>query len=113
MDLAALTAAGVYDPAAANAPERLRLLQWLEDRGATLADIVEANRAGLLLQLAAHLKLRPAPYLTLAESAARIEVQAFYRAPSGEPPGVCRPRAMDKHMCTRIAAKASRQTSQI
>jgi adenylate cyclase len=74
MDLAELIAAGVYDPAAANAAERLRLLEWLADQGATVADLVDASRAGLLLHLAARLKLRPGPYLTLAESAARIGI---------------------------------------
>ncbi len=67
-------AAGLYDPSAPNAAERLELLHWLADRGTTLAQMVDAHRAGRLLLLAGRLSIRPGPFLTTREVAERIGV---------------------------------------
>src|SRR5205814_545802 len=65
-------AAGLYDPAAPDAPARLDLLEWLAAQGATLADMREAQlRWGALTGLAGDLALRAGERLTLAEVAAR------------------------------------------
>jgi class 3 adenylate cyclase len=45
-DEEALTAAGVYDPAAADAQERLALLRWLLAQGVTVEQIVDAQERG-------------------------------------------------------------------
>ena len=41
-------AAGLYDPHAPNAPDRLALLEWLAARGARLDQMVRAHREGWL-----------------------------------------------------------------
>jgi adenylate cyclase len=48
MDADALVAAGVYDPDAPEAEERLALLRWLLDEGVSLDQIVDAQRRGSL-----------------------------------------------------------------
>jgi len=63
-------AAGLYDPAAPEAADRLALLQWLAAQGTTLAQMVEAQRHGSLTGLAGDLTLRAGERLTLAEVAA-------------------------------------------
>jgi class 3 adenylate cyclase len=90
MNAADFARAGLYDPDGPNAPDRLRLLVWLADRGATLEQMIEANRAGVLPYLAGGLALRPGPYLTMREVADRIgvplaQVEAF-RLAFGLPP---------------------------
>ena len=72
MDAAEFEAAGLYDPQATNAAERLELLQWLASRGATVEQMVYAARETSLVGLAGDLALRPIPTLTLAELAASI-----------------------------------------
>jgi len=72
MTAAEFQAAGLYDPAAPDAPARLELLAWLAAQGATLADMREAQlRWGSLSGLAGDLALRAGERLTLAEVAAR------------------------------------------
>jgi len=88
--IAEFEAAGLYDASAPNAADRLALLRWLVERGATIAQMVEANRNGQLLYLAGRLHLRPGPYLTMREVATRIgatleQVDAF-RLAFGLPP---------------------------
>jgi class 3 adenylate cyclase len=68
----AFEAAGLYDPRAANAADRLALLEWLVGRGVTVEQMVRAQREGLLTALAGDVTLRPGPGRTLAEVAARI-----------------------------------------
>ena len=63
-------AAGLYDPGAPNAAERLALLRWLAARGVGLDEMVAAQRRGLLAALAGDLALRPGRRLTLAQLAA-------------------------------------------
>lgn len=71
MDAAQFQAAGLYDPAAPRAAERLELLEWLAGRGVTLAQMVRAARETSLSGVAGDLVLRPPPRLTLAEVAER------------------------------------------
>lgn len=73
-----LEAAGVYDPGAPDATERLNALRLVEARGATLSDIVAAHRENRLTRLAAELLFLPrAPTrLTLDEVAQRAGVTA-------------------------------------
>ncbi|HJQ83303.1 MAG TPA: adenylate cyclase regulatory domain-containing protein [Candidatus Binatia bacterium] len=72
MTAADFQAAGLYDPGARNAAERLELLEWLVAQGATLDDLREAQRRwGALSGVAGDLALRSGQRLTLAEIAAR------------------------------------------
>jgi len=73
MGAAEFEAAGLYDPNAPDAADRLALLQWLTDRGVTIAQMFEAGGAGRLTSIAGDMALNPpAPRLTLAEMAARM-----------------------------------------
>ena len=58
MDVDAWSAAGLYDPDAPDAADRCALLVFLAERGATLDDMVEAERAGGLVALAGDLNRR-------------------------------------------------------
>ena len=49
--------AGLYDPGAENAPMRLELLVHLSDRGATIEQMIEADRGERLVALVADLKM--------------------------------------------------------
>ena len=92
MNTADLEAAGLYDPRAANAADRLALLEWLAARGVTLEQMVAAARERLrtLTGLAGDLALRPGVSLTLAQLAARTglaeERIEVVRLASGLPP---------------------------
>jgi adenylate cyclase len=69
---AELEAAGVYDPAAPDAADRLALLEYLVEQGATVDDLVDAGPDGLAL-LASRLALwGPGDRLTLDEAVARL-----------------------------------------
>jgi adenylate cyclase len=71
---AELEAAGLYDPSAGDAPQRLALLEYLLDLGATLDDMVAEPPAELPV-LAFNLGLWPdRKRMTLAEAAERIEI---------------------------------------
>ena len=70
MTVADFEAAGLYDPAAPGAADRLALLEWLVSQGATLEQMVDAQRHGSLTGLAGDLVLRPGERLTLGEVAA-------------------------------------------
>jgi adenylate cyclase len=76
MDEAQFEAAGLYDPKAPNAAERLEALRWLAAQGTTMEQMVDALRRGVLLGAAADLALRPTPTLTAEDVAARIEATA-------------------------------------
>ncbi len=76
MDAAAFEAAGLYDPQAPNAAERLELLEWLASQGATIEQMVYAEREASLVGLAGDLALRPIPNLTLADLATRVGLPA-------------------------------------
>jgi adenylate cyclase len=55
MDVDALRAAGLYDPGSPDAPDRLALLEYLEERGATIAQMVEAEADDVLYALSSFL----------------------------------------------------------
>jgi len=76
MDVAEFEAAGLYDPRAPAAADRLALLRWLASRGITIEQMVHAARErGLTLTgLAGDLALRPGRRMTLAELAAEMGV---------------------------------------
>ena len=67
MTAADFEAAGLYDPKAANAAERLELLEFLAARGASLEQMTNAARVGLLTALAADLLLKRGQRHGLAE----------------------------------------------
>jgi adenylate cyclase len=72
MDLARLRAAGLYDPDAPTASDRLALLQYLDERGATVEQMVEADAEGLLYALSSYLAaFAPVEWIGLAEVAER------------------------------------------
>ena len=60
--------AGLYDPASSHAADRLALLEWLVEQGATMAQM---QRAASLTGLAGDLHLTPGQGLTLREAADR------------------------------------------
>ncbi len=60
---------GLYDPASSSAAERLNLLRWIEEQGATLSQMVAAREAGQLVSLGGDLRLRPGPRRTVEETA--------------------------------------------
>ncbi len=65
-------AAGLYDPGAPGAGERLELLEYLDGRGVALDAMIDADRAGGLAALASELPLRaPGDPLSAEEAAAR------------------------------------------
>jgi class 3 adenylate cyclase len=66
-----LTAAGLYDPTAPGAADRLALLEWLGDQGATLERLAHAVRTGTLDVVALELGRARGPRLTLEEASAR------------------------------------------
>jgi class 3 adenylate cyclase len=71
MNAADFEAAGLYDPAATNAAERLELLEWLASRGVTLETMIESARSGYLSALAGDLILKRGQRYSLAEVAQR------------------------------------------
>jgi adenylate cyclase len=60
--------AGLYEPGASNAGERLELLEHLDRLGATVEEMVDANERGVLVQLSSEL-LRRGVRLSLREAA--------------------------------------------
>jgi adenylate cyclase len=72
VDTTAWEAAGLYDPEAPDANERLALLAYLTERGATIDEMVEANRHGTMPGLAGQLLWeRYIPPVKVSELAAR------------------------------------------
>jgi len=69
-------AAGLYDPAAPNAANRLVLLEWIVQQGVSLEQMVHGLRGGALTGLAADLVLRPGKRLRLDEFAAQLGMPA-------------------------------------
>jgi adenylate cyclase len=65
---------GLYDPAAANASDRLALLRWLEERGLTLEEMVDAHARGRITGILGDRALRPGERLDARELAARCGV---------------------------------------
>jgi len=79
-------AAGLYDPGAPNAAERLELLEWLSARGVTIEQMKRSRLpGGTLTGLAADLTINPGAHLKLAELADRAgltveQVEAIRRS---------------------------------
>jgi adenylate cyclase len=69
--VADLERAGLYDPAAPDAAERLALVEWLIEHGATIEQMVRRSRTGTLLEVAGDLGRSRGSGLTLGEAAAR------------------------------------------
>ena len=74
IDTADYERAGLYDPDADNAADRLALLEWLMERGITLEQMKEAHAAGQLTGVAGDAVIRPGELLTLQEAADRAGV---------------------------------------
>jgi adenylate cyclase len=90
MTSADFQAAGLYDPAASKAAERLELLEWLAARGVTIEQMRAANAESQLVFAASLHSLRPGPYLTGIELARRlgitIDVLEAFRVAFALPP---------------------------
>jgi adenylate cyclase len=72
VDVAAYQAAGLYDPSSPTGADRLALLEFLDQRGATIEQMVEADADGVLYALSADLAaFGPADRIPLAEVARR------------------------------------------
>jgi len=86
VDQGAWIAAGLYDPAAAGAGERLELLQFLEAQGCTIEEMVAAHARGRLFALAGDRVIRPDRDRYDLEQVAELtgfpvaEVRAMWRA---------------------------------
>jgi class 3 adenylate cyclase len=76
MDAADFEAAGLYDPKAPNAAERLELLEWLASRGLTIEQMVVANREASLTGLAADEILHQGGLYTIADVVVRTGLSA-------------------------------------
>jgi len=75
MDIEELQVNGLYDPDAPGAADRLALLEFLGERGATVEQMRGAAAHGALFNLAGDLELRPEPgEFTIAEFAARMRM---------------------------------------
>jgi len=70
--IAAWTAAGLYDPAARNADDRLELLHWISAKGVTIEQMVAGCETGHLSSVVGDLRLRPGPRYTLDEVSALL-----------------------------------------
>lgn len=64
-------AAGLYDPDAPDAAQRLELLRWIDGHGVTLAEMIEADADCQLGSVVGDLRLRRTPTLSIADVAAR------------------------------------------
>jgi len=70
-----LAEAGLYDPSAPDAADRLALLEYLVGLGATIDDLVEAGTAGFPLVASKIALWGPGRRYTLEEVAARLDVE--------------------------------------
>jgi len=86
MDLEAWVAAGLYDPASADATERRELLDFLTEQGCSVEEMQAAHSRGRLFALAGDRLVRPdRDQFTLSEVAAKLglpvdEVRMAWRA---------------------------------
>jgi adenylate cyclase len=89
VDLEELERLGLYDPGAEGAAERLALLRFLREQGATVEEMVEADRQGRLPGLAGDRLLRPGGRrLTQREAAERAGVSLQMAARLGRACGL-------------------------
>ena len=73
-DAAEFEAAGLYDPEAPNADDRLALLEWLIEQGISIDQMTSAATLDGLAVAIGDAIIRPGPRLTLAEVAERAGV---------------------------------------
>jgi class 3 adenylate cyclase len=74
VDLTQLQEAGLYDPAADDADERLELIAFLESEGCTVEEMTVAHRRGRLFALAGDRRIRPVVgLLSMRLAATRLE----------------------------------------
>ncbi len=82
--------AGLYEPTAAGAEQRLELLTWLTEQGVSIDAMVDACARGQLSAVAADLRLRPGRRLTLRDAAAEaglpMETALAVHRSTGMPP---------------------------
>ena len=102
VDTEAWEQAGLYDPDDPNAAERLALLEYLTERGATIEQMVEAHRQGTLPGVAGDLvtqgRTRVIPVTEIAER-------------SGVPVARCSPRAARRRHPGHSPTPRCRRTS--
>src|SRR5262249_56025835 len=72
VDTGEYEAGGLYDPAAPNAADRLALLEWLAEQGATVDQMFDAKKREHLTGLAGDLALRPGPRMTASQFAENL-----------------------------------------
>lgn len=112
MEVGDLVALGLYDPSAPDAEQRLELIQYLLDLGATSDDLVAHRQE--LPRLAAIVALRGSPALTLSEAAARSgladqRLLAFMRA-AGFPTPAAEDRVFTDSMITVASTLSAAET---
>ena len=93
-----LVAAGLYDPDAADAAERLALLTYLADEiGASIPELVQAEEVGGLLSFAAVRSLRPeGERWTLSDVAAQVGIDTDFAAAIWRAAGFVDPRPFER-----------------
>jgi adenylate cyclase len=69
MEAADFEAAGLYDPAAADASDRLKLLEHLDAQGLSLAQMVAADKIGSLHAAVTDMRIRPGRVATVEQIA--------------------------------------------
>ncbi len=73
IDMAALEAAGVYDPDAPEAAERRELLDFLQQLGATTEEVIDAHRTYGLIHLVGEINARTGEMFDVNELSARSQ----------------------------------------
>jgi adenylate cyclase len=71
VDSEELERAGLYDPAAPGAAERLALLEWLADHGASIEQMLRSAATGALSSAAGDAAVRPGKRISLEELSAQ------------------------------------------
>jgi adenylate cyclase len=74
MDAAAYEAAGLYDPDAPDAADRLTLLEHLDAQGVSLAQMVAAHEIGSLHAAVTDMRIRPGRAVTVEQVASGAEI---------------------------------------
>lgn len=74
MDPAEYEAAGLYDPAAPDATDRLALLEYLAERGMTITEMVDAQERQALHAAASDARIRPGRRMTAQEVADAVGI---------------------------------------
>ena len=92
-----LTAAGLYQPGAENAAALLELFEYLLDEvGVSIPELVQAHERGATMSIAAFKTLSTGERFTLAEVAARAEVDAGFALQVWRCTGFPEPRPFER-----------------